>query len=283
MAAKSKVNAIREQKERRQKIILAVGGVIFLVLAVIQGPKLWKQLNPESKPATPTAAVEAQPTDPTTTATPSSGTSTAPQVTSSATSRGGSALLAGVPVAPSPSPEPDSGQLASFSRFKAKDPFVPQVAEPEPGPSADGSPRLGDTQPNDAGPKPAKQKASGATTTDATPAPAGSVAPVETTNVAPAEPAPENATISVNGSVEPVELKGLFPKRDKLFVLAGLTDTAAKIGVAGGSLTSGKTVKLGLGRQITLVDTATGARYVLKLLYSGSEPEQIQKFTTKAK
>jgi hypothetical protein len=282
MANKSKVNAIRGQKERRQKIILAVGGVIFLVLAVIQGPKLWKQLNPEATPATP-AATAAQPTDPATTATPSNDTSTARAATSAATSRSGSALLAGVPVAPSPSPQPDAGQLRSFSRFTAKDPFVPQVAEQEPGPSADGSPRLGDTQPNDAGSKPATEKAARGTTVDATTPPTGNVAPVEAGNVAPAEQAPVNATISINGRVEPVELKGLFPERDKLFVLAGLTENAAKIGVAGGSLTSGKTVKLALGHHVTLVDTATGARYVLKLLYTGSQPEQIQKFTTKAK
>jgi hypothetical protein len=281
MAAKSKVNALREQKERRQKIILAVGGIIFLVLAVIQGPKLWKQLNPETTPAKPSATA-AQPTDPTTTETTSSDTSSAPQVTSAGTNSRASALLAGVPVAASPSPEPDTGQLRSFSRFAAKDPFVQQVAEQEPGPSADGSPRLGDTQPNDAGSNPAKQKATGGTG-DAATAPTGNVAPVETGNVAPAEQAPVNATISINGSVEPVELKGVFPKRDKLFVLAGLTENAAKIGVAGGSLTSGKTVKLALGHQVTLVDTATGARYVLKLLYTGAAPEQIQKFTTKAK
>jgi hypothetical protein len=281
MANKSKVNAIRGQKERRQKIILAVGGVIFLVLAVIQGPKLWKQLNPEATPATP-AATAAQPTDPATTATPSNDTSTARAATSAATSRSGSALLAGVPVAPSPSPQPDAGQLRSFSRFTAKDPFVPQIAEQEPGPSADGSPRLGDTQPNDAVSKPAEQKPSGGIKGDTTGI-TGDATAVPTGNVAPAEQAPANATISINGRIEPVELKGLFPERDKLFVLAGLTENAAKIGVAGGSLTSGKTVKLALGHQITLVDTATGARYVLKLLYTGSQPEQIQKFTTKAK
>jgi hypothetical protein len=279
MAAKSKVNALREQKQRRQKIILAVGGVIFLVLAVIQGPKLWKQLNPETTPAT-TTATASQPTDPTTTT--SSSTSAAPEVTSTTLSRRGSALLAGVPVAPSPSPEPAAGQLASFSRFAAKDPFVPQVAEQEPGPSADGSPRLGDTQPNEAAPVPAKQNASDGSTANAAGITSNSAAP-PTGNVAPVEQAPVNATISINGSVEPVELKGVFPKRDKLFVLAGLTENAAKIGVAGGSLTSGKTVKLALGHQITLVDTATGARYVLRLLYTGSEPEQVQKFTTKAK
>jgi hypothetical protein len=280
MATKTNV---RNEKERRQKIILAVGGVIFLVLAVIQGPKLWKQLNPESTAAPAAEMQAAVPTQPTSTGATTSTASPAPAATS-ASSRS-AAILAGVALAPSPSPRPDDGQLRSFSRFEAKDPFVQQVAEKEPGPAADGSPRLGDTQPNADVAKPPKQQPDRAFAGDvAVPAPAGNVAvPAPAGNAAPPELTPTNATLSVNGSIQPVEVKELFPQRDKLFVLAGLTHGAAKIGVAGGSLTSGKTVKLELGKQITLVDTATGARYVVKLLYTGSQPEQIQKFTTKSK
>ena len=55
--------------------------------------------------------------------------------------------------------------------------------------------------------------------------------------------------------------------------LSPVEDPSAR--VAGGG-----TVSLKLGKQVTLVDTATGARYVLKLLYLGAGPEQIETFST---
>ena len=39
-------------KQKKQKIVLAVLGVVFLGLVAFQGPKLWKRLHP---PATPVA------------------------------------------------------------------------------------------------------------------------------------------------------------------------------------------------------------------------------------
>jgi hypothetical protein len=53
----------------------------------------------------------------------------------------------------------------------------------------------------------------------------------------------------------------------------------AQIGVVGGGFTGGQTIALKMGQPLTLVNTATGARYTLKLLYSGSGPEQVQQFT----
>ena len=37
---------------------------------------------------------------------------------------------------------------------------------------------------------------------------------------------------------------------------------------------------LKLGKKVTLVNTATGVRYVLKLVYTGAQPEVIEGFTT---
>ena len=54
----------------------------------------------------------------------------------------------------------------------------------------------------------------------------------------------------------------------------------AKIGVAGGSFDDGQAVTLKLGKKVTLVNTATGVRYVLKLVYTGAQPEVIEGFTT---
>ena len=36
-----------------------------------------------------------------------------------------------------------------------------------------------------------------------------------------------------------------------------------------------------MGKPLTLVNSATGKRYTLRLLYTGSEPEAVQKFSTK--
>ena len=53
-----------------------------------------------------------------------------------------------------------------------------------------------------------------------------------------------------------------------------------KIGVAGGSFDDSQAVTLKQGKKVTLVNTATGVRYELKLVYTGATPEMIQSFTT---
>ena len=68
-------------------------------------------------------------------------------------------------------------------------------------------------------------------------------------------------------------MKGTFPTPEPLFVLRSLKKKQAKIGVAGGSFDDGKPVTLKLGKKVTLVNTATGVRYVLKLVYTGAQPE----------
>jgi hypothetical protein len=52
-----------------------------------------------------------------------------------------------------------------------------------------------------------------------------------------------------------------------VFTLVSVTRTAAKIGVAGGSYESGAaTVTLAKGKSVTLMNTADGTRYVLRLV-----------------
>jgi hypothetical protein len=61
-----------------------------------------------------------------------------------------------------------------------------------------------------------------------------------------------------------------FPAADPVFVLASLQKTSAKVGIAGGSLSTGtSTVKLLLGKRVTLMNTADGTRYVLVLVSVG--------------
>jgi hypothetical protein len=262
----AKTNDAVAQSQRRQKIILAVGGVVLIALLAIQGPKLMKQLK--GSEAAPVATTES--TAPAATTVPADGTAAPAPVAGK-----GSAVLVGVPVNPTGVPEAEEGQLWSFSRFDAKDPFEPKVSE-EPAEPESASPAGASSTAKaaaKAGQPPAADTASSAV--------GGTVAPTPGTEATP-EPKATNATIAVNGKPQQLELKDLFPKPDKTFVLIGLKDGAAKIAVAGGSFTDGNTVALKLGKQITLVDTATGARYVLKLLYLGEGPEQVESFSTGA-
>ena len=88
-----------------------------------------------------------------------------------------------------------------------------------------------------------------------------------------------SATIWINGSDEAVDVKKRFPKADPTFVLLSLKPKAAQLGVVGGAFTGGGAITLKMGQTLTLVNTATGARYTLRLLYTGSQPEQVQQFT----
>ena len=65
-----------------------------------------------------------------------------------------------------------------------------------------------------------------------------------------------------------------------LFVVRSVKKHQVKIGVAGGSFDDNQAVTLLRGKKVTLVNTATGVRYVLKLVYTGSQPEVIEGFTT---
>jgi hypothetical protein len=79
--------------------------------------------------------------------------------------------------------------------------------------------------------------------------------------------APATARISVNGSPTTVRAGGTFPSSAPVFELVSLTKSTAKVGIAGGSLESGApTVTLKRGSALTLLNTADGTRYVLRLL-----------------
>lgn len=138
-----------------------------------------------------------------------------------------------------PLAQASSGQLLSFDRFSSKDPFIQQA-----GAAASASTR----------PSPAKTKK---------PEPKPPVA----ANPTPPTLAPTAARISVNGIRELVDLGKTFPSSDPVFRLVSLTRTTAKIGIAGGSLSTGDaTATLTKGKKVTLMNTADGTRYELILL-----------------
>jgi hypothetical protein len=215
-------------KAKRQKIIAAVLGVLLIGVLAYEVPSLMKSMN--KKP--PAATVAAAP---------------APGVAPVA---GGPVAVApaAVPVATTltdsdPPAQAGSGQLLSFDRFSSKDPFVQQVdATAGTTPSATAKP----------GKTTAPKVPSTTTTTPSQPVPA---------------PNPSTARISVNGTSESVELGKTFPSSDPVFRLVALTKTTAKIGIAGGSLSTGEgTTTLTKGKKVTLMNTADGTRYVLVLV-----------------
>jgi len=86
---------------------------------------------------------------------------------------------------------------------------------------------------------------------------------------APAGPTTPSTTavISVNGSPESVQVGGTFPSSNPYFKLISLTKKGAKISIAGGSLENGApTVTLTKNKAVTLMNTADGTRYVLRLI-----------------
>lgn len=92
---------LKAAKERKQKKIAAVGGVLLVIVLFVQVPRTLKMVGGDEEPA---AAAAPSPSAPT-------------------------------PVASDPSPAPDAtvatASLVSFSRFASKDPFVQQVKEKE--------------------------------------------------------------------------------------------------------------------------------------------------------
>lgn len=242
------------QGTSKKQLYVVIGlGVALLAIAALQAPRFLGK-GSEAAPSTTTDAL------------PTSSSAGAGQSAVSF-NKGKAAMLAGVKLVSGVAPTPAPGQLASFSLFVRHDPFVQLVKDPDGSSSAsqDGEP---------AGVK-ASTGVKGVTATGSS----GGSSPSST----PSPSQVTNATIWVNGTDSAVQVKQRFPKSDPTFVLVGLKDKVAQIGVVGGSFTGGGTIALKMGQTLTLVNTATGARYSLKLLYTGSQPEQVQQFSQNGK
>ncbi len=243
--AKKHVDPLKE-KEKKQKILLAVLGVLFIGLLGFQGPKTWKRLHPPAAPVQASA--------PTTTAAPPAGTPTLAAPTlggtgeSSGATGGSESLASGTPTL-------QDGQLASFSRFASKDPFAQQLSDEKDGSSSSSS---------------GSSSGSGSSTgssTAATPVASGT------------KPAPGSAVISVNGTLYAVAVGTDFPQASPtdaslvpLFHLVSLTAHTAKISIVGGSYSSGSSaVTLTENKPVTLMNTADGTRYKLILKPAGTD------------
>jgi hypothetical protein len=229
MSRKSRMKDVREAKDRRAKR-LAIGGAVLLVAVLaFEMPRVLKG-HGDSSSSTPPAA---------TTTTPGYGPSTTPTgtpVASAAVLPATSTKLTSSDLAPRRS----KSELYSFSHFAGKDPFVQQVSAADITSSPSGN-----------------SAASGVIT--AGPAPRTTAARMlARTGV---------VTLQINGKTQSVRVGGSFPSSNPLFKLVSVSRGLVRIGIASGSYQSGaQTVSLVSGRTLTLVDTADGVRYRIRLL-----------------
>jgi hypothetical protein len=236
-------------KAKRQKIYAGIGGVILLAVLAFQVPRTLKMMHP----ADASSSSPAPATTPASTPTPIS----APSL-----SGGNAAAASAAPggdgiTDPDAVPLPQSGQLLAFGLFRSKDPFVQQLnlngATGPAGPVSPGGPM------GASGPAAGGSGAGGGGSSTPTSPPAS-------TPAAPATPL-TTAVISVNGAPESVQVGGTFPTADPYFKLVSLTKKGAKISIAGGTLDNGSpTVTLTKNKALTLMNTADGTRYVLRLV-----------------
>jgi hypothetical protein len=237
MSRKSRMKDIREAKDRRAKRLAIGGAVVLVAVLAFEMPKVLKGHSAASS-STPPAA--------TTTTTPGYSTSTTPASTPVAT--GSPAVFPATNTKLTNSdvaPRRSKSQLYSFSHFAGKDPFVQQVS------AAD----ITSTPSGTSG-------ASGGSGTKTT----GAAQSAQTTS-ARMLARTDVVTLQVNGKTQTVRVGGSFPSSNPLFKLVSVSHGLVKIGIANGSYQSGaQTITLVSGRTLTLVDTADGVRYRIRLL-----------------
>jgi hypothetical protein len=230
-------------KQKRQKILAVVLGVVLVGVLAFQLPRTLKLLRGSSASASPPASTTApgSPLPPASTGGASSGSS-------------------GGVSDPGVSPAPRSGQLLAFSRFRSKDPFAQQLG-------TGCTDTCTSTSGGTTGPAGATGPGGTGTGTGGTSPPAGGG------NTSPPAPPAHytSAVISINGAAETVSVGAQFPASSPTFRLVSLTKRTAKIGIAGGSLEGGMaTVTLKKNVPLTLMNTADGTRYVLRLISVGA-------------
>jgi hypothetical protein len=233
-------------KAKRQKIILAVLGVVLVGVLIFQAPTIMGMFGGGSSSTATEAASTTPAAAPAAPVTPAAATPGAP---AAAVPAGTAAQL----VDSDPVPEPATGQLVTFDRFETKDPFAQQVSN-APASSAPAGPAV----PVDADAK-AKDPAGDANQ------------PAPDTGDSSYSVAPTAATISVNGASHEVKVGATFPETDPIFRLVSLKGGTARVGIVGGGYANGSqtvTLKKG-GKPVTLMNTADGTTYVLRLVSVG--------------
>jgi mucin-2 len=235
MASKKHVDPLKA-KQKRQKIIAAVLGVLFVGVLAFQVPRVMKMMktppNPHANDSVATTTATGTPS----LAAPTLRGAEQPASTDPTT---------GAPVAVSNTPTVQDGQLASFSRFASKDPFNQQLSD-------------------DKGSSAPSSSSGGSGSGSGSAGSGGTSSPPQVPSSS--SPRPGSAVISVNGTLYTVATASDFPQANPLFHLVSVTAHSAKISIAGGSYSSGApTVTLKENKPVTLVNTADGTRYTLIL------------------
>ena len=243
MSRKKRQQDLQKARDKKMKKF-AVG--LAVVLAVVLAFEVPKMLNHGGSSSAPPAQAVA--TTPSTSA-------AAPTTAAPTTTPAGTAAAAVMPVTSSKLPNSDTlpragkAQLFAFSHFASKDPFVQQV-----NPAAASSTSSSSSN-------------SGSSTQYKPPTAVIGTTAAVTHQTGRALAVAGAARISVNGRIQVVRVGTSFPTANPLFRLVSVKGGVARIGIASGAYSSGaQTVSLTAGRTITLVDTADGIRYQLRLL-----------------
>jgi hypothetical protein len=233
MSRKTRMQDIREAKDRRAKRMAIGGAVLLAIVLAWEIPHFLGGKKSAAPAATTTAAVDSTTPGASTPSTTATGTPASATPASTPSSKLTNSDLP---------PRRSKGQLASFSTFASKDPFVQQVTVPTP--AAPGTAPTTGTTSSTSSPRNNKPMLTARTL-----AQSGAV------------------RISVNGRPESIRVGGSFPSSNPMFKLVSVSRGSVKIGIANGSYSSGaQTVSLRLNSPITLVDSTNGVRYKLQLL-----------------
>jgi hypothetical protein len=216
-------------KAKRQKIILAVLGVVFLAVLAWQVPSVLKMMNKKPAAAATTPPPAAAPATPVTPVpgTPVSATTPGAGLTDS-----------------DPAAQAATGQLVTFDRFASKDPFQQQALVGD----ATSTPREISVEPP-----------AGTSTSSTKPPPPPPPAPAPTS--AQIAVNGNSETVAKGGTFpqsDPVFVLLSVSKTTAKVAISG-----------GSLASGGATVTLKRGKKLTLENTVDGARYVLLLVSTG--------------
>jgi hypothetical protein len=267
-----RVDPLKAKAAKQKKMAIGLCAFLVLVLAY-QGPKTLKMLKGPATVATATdgsdptnlpAGVEAAPGTPLpTTTTPAVGAPTSPVTTPGATPTGAEPQPAVLANSDLPATAGE-GQLLSFEQFASKDPFK-QQATVTGNPDTDTDPKA----PAEIADPTADDPKGPSSSAENPPLSTGGIGGSGTSGSGSAPVAAVATTISVNGVVETIVEGKPFPADQPTFepVSTAKDGKSIQIGVAGGTLAGGgATVKLTIGKVLTLQNTADGSVYKLKLL-----------------
>ena len=154
-------------------------------------------------------------------------------------------------------PEADEGQLISFTRFEARDPFVQLVDDqPEDTSTTDDS---GSTPTTPTTPEPTP-------TTPTTPTPTTPTTPTTPPTGGTDGPAPTRVKVMVNGKTDVLDVGDSFPEKDPPSRSCRSVPSPSKSARGRFLLDRWDTITVKVGEPVTLISQPDGARYTIRLI-----------------